>query len=247
MTTAAKTKSTYIVDGNLTDDAILTNDLLKAVGINVTGKRELPKDGTLKLKDPEHFDYHTRNLKFHYPGSGDHNGIVIPDVAIYNETFDHFGKTGVYIGVPLWIREGLLNKLKSNGFNAVTEEVGISNDEKYWWMKKGFATADKEKEYISINDDEGEEYYESWVEYFKDYPTPSVANMTCTITLSCSTPVGTGVKGNEVWKMSLTPYMFNMVDAIDIEKPKGSIIPKRMPGKKDKMRAGLKARCARVD
>lgn len=241
---ANKGKMNYIISGNLTEDAILTPELLKVIGTKAVGDRELPKDGSLKLKDPEHFDYHNRSVKFHYPGSGENNGLVVPDAAIYNELFEHFGKNGAFIGIPIWVRDGLLAKLKNQGITAITEEVGIADDEQFWWMRKGFTDPKPDEEYITTEDDDGEMAYPSWAALFKDYPTPVLANTTCSFTLSCRTPVGTGISGKETWKLSCTPSVFNVVDATDIQKPKSTIQPKRIPGKKDRMRKGLQARRA---
>lgn len=240
----AVSKVNYIISGDLTEDAILDNDLLNAIGVKVVGNRELPKDGTLRLKDPEHFDYHNRGIRFHYPGSGDNNGLVVPDAAIYNEILDHFGNEGVYVGIPIWIRDGLLKKLKSQGINAITEEVGVVDDEKYWWMKKGFKIPKQDEEYITMEDLEnegGEVAYGTWKEFFIENPKPVLANTTCTFSLSCQTPVGSGVTGKEVWKLSCSPQVFNVVDVANVQKPKSNIVPRRIPGKRDKMRSGLKA------
>lgn len=241
-----KGKTNYIVSGDLTEDAILSPELLRDIGVKAVGDRELPKDGSLNLKDPENFDYHSRNVRFHYPGSGDNNGIVVPDAAIYNEIFTHFNSTGVYIGIPLWIRDGLIDKLKRQGINVYTNEVGVADDEKYWWMKKGFKPPAQDEEYITIEDDDGETVFSSWAELFKGFPTSVLANMTCGFTLSCQTAIGTGTTGKESWKLSCTPYFFNVVDGVDLQKPKSTIGVKRVPGKKDKVRKGLLARRAQL-
>ncbi|KAL1960608.1 hypothetical protein VTO42DRAFT_7187 [Malbranchea cinnamomea] len=55
---------------------------------------------TSKASHPKH--YHNW---LHDPGFGDHNAVVIQEVVVYNEVPQRFGKTGVFIGIPLWMRD----------------------------------------------------------------------------------------------------------------------------------------------
>jgi len=177
---------TYFEGQDLTDDALLTPDTLKICTIGTTNPRDIPK--TLNLKDSDHFDYYTKNLRVTYPGCSPSTTMAIPNVVIHYDTFDQFGKTGVYVGVPQTFVDALRTKLNSAGNKPVFEDVALASDEKYWWTRCGFLPAEAGKEYIYIIDEEDgeivEDPYPGFPELFAQIKSSVVCNITCAVKMT---------------------------------------------------------------
>jgi len=231
----------------LTDDAILTAELLQKCTINTTAQRPIPK--TLNMKDSDQFDYHTKNLKVVYPGTGGSTTMIIPGAVIHHETFDHFGKTGVYVGVPqAWV-DRLRTKLLSSKHRPVFEDTALASDEKYWWTRFGSNPAEEEKEFIFVveEDENGgilENPYASFPELFNDVGSSVVANITCAMKMTAKTNVERkgAVTAEDEWRMGLNITRVNVTDLIDIDKPRNSITQRSLAGAKDKASSKLLAR-----
>lgn len=235
--------SKYFDGQNLTEEAILTSDLLKQCTVGTTGPRAVPK--TLNLKDSDNFDYYTKNLRITYPGASPSTSMIIPDVIIHSETFDQFGKTGVYIGIPQTWVDQIRTKLNSTGNRPVFEDVALSSDEKYWWTRGGFLPAQEGKEYICIVDDNlEEEFYPSFPELFAELKSSIVCNATCAIKMTAKIQVDKkGAIGTEdEWRMGINLTRANIVDLIDVPKPRNVIASSSVSGAKDKARGKLAAR-----
>lgn len=239
--------SIYFDGQNLTDEAILTEELMKKCTFGTTAPRPIPDD--LNMKDKDRFDYFTRNLQVTYPGSGPSTSMIIPNVVLHCDTFDHFGKTGVYIGTPQRWVDFVRTKLLSQGIKPVFEDPGLTSTQDHWWTRQGFRTAEEEREYIFIveeNDDGelGEIPYISFPELFKIIGTSAIANVTCAIKMTSKLPKGSkeGWTGNEEWKMGITISRVNVQDCDDIEKPRNSVTSRSVAGPKDKASSRLMAK-----
>ncbi|MCJ1314339.1 hypothetical protein MMC25_008020 [Agyrium rufum] len=131
----------------------------------------------------------TRNLRIGYPGSAPSTATILPDVILHNDTFNQFGKTGVFAGVPQTLVEKIRTKLLSQGIKPLFEDVGLASDDKYWWTRVSFDTAEKDKEYVFIIDENEngeieEEPWPSFPDFFAEYKSFAVANVTCSIKIN---------------------------------------------------------------
>jgi len=131
---------TYFDGQDLTEDAILTVDTIKLCTIGTSGAHLIPK--TLNLKDSDHYDYYTKNLRVTYPACSPSISMIIPNVVIHHDTFDQFGKTGVYVGVPQTFVDQIRTRLNNSGMKPVFEDVALSSDKRYWWTRCGFLPAE---------------------------------------------------------------------------------------------------------
>jgi hypothetical protein len=235
--------STYFDGPNLTDAAILTEDLMRRCTFSLTPPRPVPD--TLNMKDKDKYDYFTRNLQVTYPDSSPSASMIIPDVVLHCDTFDHFGKTGVYVGVPqAWV-DFIRTKILSKGVKPLFEEPGVASTAEYWWCRQGFVTASSENEYIFVVDEEGgdivEDAYPSFADLFSAIGDSVVANVTCSIKMSSKLPKGSkhSWTGDEDWKMGITVTRVNVIDFITVDKPRNAIASKSIAGTKDKAKSRL--------
>lgn len=233
----------------LTDDAILTPELLKQCTLTTTALRPIPK--TLNMKDSDQFDYYTKNLKPVYPGTSGSTSMIIPNVAIHCETFDHFGKTGVFVGVPQsQFVDPVRTKLLSQNHRPVFEETALASDEHYWWVRFGSLPAEKDKEFIFVVEEDEETGdlvetpYESFTALFNDLGSSVLCNITCAVKMTAKTPVDRkgAITAQDEWKMGLNITRVNVIDLIDVEKPRTTLTQKSLAGNKDKASSKLMAK-----
>ena len=235
---------TYFDGQNLTDDAILTEELMRSCTFGITNTRPVPD--TLNMKDKDRFDYFTRNLQVTYPDSKSSTAMIIPNVVFHCDTFDHFKKTGVYIGVPQHWVDFIRTKLTSKGIITSFEDPGLSSDDKYWWTRQGFVPAEEGSEYIFVvdEDEEGnvvEDPFVSFPDMFRFVGASAIANATCSIKMTSKLPKNSkgGWSGAEEWRMGITVSRINVTDFIDIEKPRTTVSSRSVAGTKDKAKKRL--------
>lgn len=238
--------SKYFDGQDLTDDALLTSETLKLCTVGTTGQRPIPK--TLNLKDSDNFDYYTKNLRITYPGSSPSTSMIIPNVVIHHDTFDQFGKTGVYVGVPQTFVDQIRIKLNSSGVKPVFEDVALASDEKYWWTRCGFLPAEEGKEYIYIVEEDedglGENPYIGFPELFSELKSSVMCNITCAVKMTAKIQVDKkgAISDTDEWRMGLNITRANVVDLVDIAKPRNAITSNSIAGRKDKARGKLAER-----
>lgn len=234
---------TYFEGQDLTEDAILSSETLKLCTIGTTDGRAVPK--TLNLKDSDHYDYYTKNLRMTYPGCSPSTSMIIPNVVIHHDTFDQFGKTGVYVGVPQTFVDQVRTKLNSAGVKPVFEDVALSSDEKYWWTRCGFLPAEEDKEYIFIVEEDNGELvenpYADFPQLFADLKTSVLCNITCAVKMTAKIHVDKrgAMDENDEWRMGLNITRANVIDFVEVAKPRNAITSNSVVGKKDKAKGRL--------
>lgn len=176
----------YIVNDVVTDEATLIPALVSQCSISTTVAQLLPK--TLGMKDSATFDYYSKQVKITYPDGTSRTTAVIPGVVFHYETFDHYGKTGVYVGIPQTFVAALNRKMAEIRTRCIFEETALASDSKWWWIHCGFSTAEADNEYIYIIEDEGGEILETpfanFSELFNYIGSSVIATVTCTIKMS---------------------------------------------------------------
>ena len=234
----------YIINGELTADALITTTLLDkctfAVGPNLPVKTD--KDPS-KVNDKTSNDskqFHQKFFSITYPDGQKGSSVILPEIVVHHATFEYYGKLGVYIGVPRWIVDKLKLKFSNLGANPVFEDKKIASDDKYFWTKATFVPAEETKEYIRSCDDEGEEYFPSFPDFFNEYPSSVKANVTCSLKMLTETAVYQLPTDASEWRFGLAISMVTAYDVIDIAAPTTGTKQKSMSGKKDMMRPGLK-------
>jgi len=236
-----------MVDGALSDEALLELPLLHRCALDTSNPRTVPK-GNLNIKDADSFDYMTRSLRVAYPGCVPSITMLIPNVIIHSETFNLFGKTGVYVGVPQEWTRYVKGKLGTQNIKANFEDQVITSDEKYWWTRCGFDVAQVEHEYIFVveEDDQGiaESAYADFPALFGVLGSAIVANVTCGINLTAKIPIVKqgSVDGSEEWRAKLNITRVNVTDLSDVERPRSNTMQKSIAGKKDIARGALAAK-----
>lgn len=202
-----------------------------------TNEEEVAND---KKESRPRKQYHQRFLEFSYPDGTKSNGIIIPGVIVHQELADYFNKTSVNMAVPQQYVRMLQVPISAAGAACDFKDRKLMSDEKNWWTRASMTEAVEGKEQIRTVDDEGEEYYGSFYELFTEYPSSVVANLTCSVKMICETEKGETPKKDAYWRASLKPSMFTVYDAVDIPAPQSGTVHKSIPGKKDKMKSGLK-------
>lgn len=238
----------YFEGDNLTDDAILSTSLLSKIALGTTNARDIPKNP--ELRDADQVDYHSKNIRLTYPGCQPTTSTIFPDVVVHFDTFDHFGKTGVYFGIPRAIQEMIEAKLVAQDIKVSFDDPGVVSDEDRWWIRCGFKAAEEGKEYlfvVSENESTGELEEEAWPsfpEFFKQYGSSGLANVTCNIKMTTKTPVTAkkALVGTEEWKVSINVTRVNVFDLVDVPKPQATARPKSIAGGRDKARGKLAMR-----
>ena len=66
---------------------------------------------------------------------------------------------------------------------GIFQDKKIMSDAKYWWTRSSKAEAKENQEYIRVCDDDGEEMFPSFMDFFAEFPTSALANITCTLKL----------------------------------------------------------------
>lgn len=249
----------FIVNGELTENAIITSDLLRRMTVEVgpiipiRNNDEETANDKASSQPSRNTQYYQRFLEFLYPpsaGSGavKSPAVTIPNVVVYLKMDDYFGKTAVSFGVPMWVVNELKVKISAAGGSAEFRDRKLSSDDKYWWTRVNFNEAEEGKEYIRTIDDETDEeiYYGSFPDFFAEYPTTVVANITCSIKMICGIPRAKDQneqrepQKSDQWRAALKISMVTPNDAIDVPAPQSGNIQRSIAGKKDKMKAGLK-------
>jgi hypothetical protein len=242
----------YIVDGALTDEALLELPLLRRCAIDTSTPRTVPK-GNLNIRDADSFDYMTRSMRIGYPGCQPSITMMIPNVVIHYETFNLFGKTGVYVGVPQEWAQYVKGKLGSQKLHCNFEDQLVTSDEKYWWTRCGFEVAQAEQEYIFIvNEDQdgyAEDAYPDFPSLFGHLGSAIVANVTCGVNLTAKIPVAKhgSLDGTEEWRAKLNITRVNVVDLTDVDRPRAITMQKSVAGKKDVVRGALAAKLKQLN
>lgn len=247
----------YIVNGELTEHAILTSDLLRRCTIDVgqvipiRNNDEESNTDKVSSQPSRNMQYYQRFLEFGYPpsaGSGiaKSSSITIPNVAVHFKMDDYFGKTAVSFGVPVWLVNELQPKISAAGGTADFRDRKLASDDKYWWTRVNFSEAEEGKEYIRIVDDNGdEEYYGSFPDFFGEYPTSILANVTCSIKMICAVPRSKDPNEqrepskSDQWRAALRVAMVTPVDSADIPAPQSGSVQRSIAGKKDRAKPGL--------
>lgn len=234
----------YIINGELTENAILTPELIDKSTFNVGPNLPVRTDKDAnKMKDKTTNDskqFHQRFFDITYPDGSKGNSVILPSVVIHHKMFDYYDKPSIYIGIPRWITDKLSIKFSNLKVHPVFEDKRIASDASYWWTKGSFLPAAEGEEYIRVYDDEGEAYFGSFAEFFEEYPTSAVANVTCSIKMITDTAVGTVPTGGEAWRAGIAISMVTPYDSIEVAAPTTGTKQKSMIGKKDMMKPGLK-------
>jgi hypothetical protein len=239
----------YVINGELTEKCILSEDLAKlctfSIGqqIPIRGNdEEAAKDKKSSLSAKM---YWQRFLEIQYPGSGKTSGMILPGVVIHHQLADYFEKTAVMIGVPQYLVRILEPRISSAGGSCNFSDRKVASDEKFWWTRAYFNDAPEGKEYIRTVDDEGEDLYASFHDLFSEFPGSVLANVTCSLKMTCE--VNRGPNGEEVapvkgdyWRAGLKISMVTPYDAIEVPAPMSGTVHRSLAGKKDTMRSGLK-------
>ncbi len=234
--------SKYIQNGELTDASQLTPEFTKKCTFNVgvVAPVNIPDDKKNKgSNQPPPRKYYQKFIDVTFPDGAKNNAVIIPNCVVHHSIKDYYNKPSVFVGIPQSFTKEYGLKLGAKGVKPVFGEKNIMSDDKYWWLRHVYSDAEKDKEYIRTLDDEGELYFNSFNEFFDDYPTSVLANVTCKLRIKTDVPEGEELKGNEVWRASITPSMFQMFDAIDVPEPTTTTGPKSIAGDKDKIRPGL--------
>lgn len=233
----------YIVNGELTENAHLTTDLIKkctfSVGAPAAVKINESEAGTNRPKGVPPVQYYQKFVEITYPNGEKSASCVLPECVMHHDVHDYYGKPSIYLGVPQAIVQQLKLKLSNTGHSPIFQDKRILSDAKYWWVRVSFVEAMEGKEYIRISDEDGEIYYGGFVDLFADYPTTMLANVTCTLKLKGEAPAGQPLKGNEEWRAGIQVSMMTPYDATQVDAPSSGTSQRSMVGKKDKMRSGL--------
>lgn len=227
----------------LTEEALLVPALLEKCGAATTNPRAIPKDRNIKNSDV--IDYYTRNVRIVYPNSATSTTMIIPDVVIYHEVFQRYDKSNVYVGIPQTFVRWLQSKLALGRVRCNFDDQGVSSDDKYWWTCCPFSAAEEEKEYIFIVEEDEDEIVEtpfaSFTELFIAVGSSVVVNLTCSIKMSAKIEVSRkgAINSDDEWRMGVNLSRANVMDTIEISKPRNSVVQKSVAGKADKAKPRL--------
>ncbi len=233
----------YVINGELTEHAILSPDLLKKSTISVGPVIEIQSgdkgEGAVKTALQKK-QYYQKFVQITYPDGIKSSGFTLPNVVIHHEFFELFDKTGVFFGIPKWIANDLAIKISQAGHPGKFEDRGAASDQDFWWVRTSHVPAPEGSEYIRVSDEEGDEPFGSFPELFKTYPSSVLANVTTAIKLVTDTDIGAPLKGTEAWRVSIRPSMVTAIDVTDIPAPKSTTATRSIAGKKDFAKPGLK-------
>ena len=233
----------YIINGELTESAHLTPDLISKCSFNVGAPSAIKinddESGTNKTRTTPPIQYYQKFVEITYPSGEKSTSCILPGCVVHHDVHDYFGKPSVYVGVPQGIVAQLRGKLSSSGHSPQFQDKRILSDSKYWWNRYSQVEAVEGKEYIRMWDGKDEEYYGSFADLFVDYPTSLLANVTCTLKLKGETPAGELLKGNEEWRMGMQISMLTPYDSIEVDPPSSGSGQRSIAGQKDKIKPGL--------
>lgn len=244
----------YVIAGELTDRATLSQELLNKITVGISeiipirnNAEENANDSKASAPSSDK-QYHQRFLEFTYPGSGSNRGIILPGVVVHHELGDNFNKTAVMFGIPQHLVRLLEPKISSAGGSCEFKDKRISSDEKYWWTRGYFNEAPQDKEYIRMLIGDEEEYFGSFPDFFAEYPTSVLANITCSIKMTCEITKTKDKDGNmvardpkkgDLWRAGLKISMVTPYDVIDVPTPQSGNVHRSIAGKKDVAKSAL--------
>lgn len=235
----------YIVNGELTENCTLSEKLVQRCTFSISQQIPIRNNEEEVANDKKDArprkQYWQRFLEIQYPGAGKTTGIILPGVVFHHELGDYFEKTSVMVGVPMYLVRLLEVRISAAGGSCGFTDRKLASDEKFWWTRCNFNDAAEGKEYIRTVDDDGEEYFGSFHDLFSEYPTSIIANVTCSLKMTCEVEKGEEPKKGDFWRAGLRVSMVTPVDAIDIPAPQSGSINRSIAGKKDTMKAGLKS------
>lgn len=237
----------FIVNNELTDRATLSEDLVKRITISITEQIPIQNNdeevasGKKESAPSRKKQYYQRFLEFKYPG-GTNRAIILPNVVVHHQLDDYFNKTSVLFGVPQYLVRLLEPRISAAGGTADFKDRKYSSDEKYWWTRSSFNDAAEGKEYIRVCDEDGEDFFGSFKDFFGEYPTSVIANVTCSIKMTCEVDIGQEPKKGDYWRAALKVNMVTPIDSIDIPTPQSGNNTKSIAGKRDTMKSGLRAK-----
>jgi hypothetical protein len=236
-------KIEYIKNGELTEEAHLTPDLIKRCTFNVGAPSAIKinddEAGTNKPKNVPAVQYYQRFIEIGYPNGEKSASCILPGCVIHHDVHDYYGKPSIYLGVPQALVAQLKLKLSATGHSPQFQDKRILSDAKFWWNRVSFVEAVEGKEYIRTYDDDGEVFYAGFADLFADYPTSMLANVTCTMKLKGEAPAGQPLKGNEEWRAGIQVAMITPYDATQVDAPSSGTGQRSIAGKKDKVKPGL--------
>jgi hypothetical protein len=239
----------YVVNGELTEKCIMSEELAKLCTFSIGQQIPIRNNDEESAKDKKSSlpakMYWQRFLEIQYPGAGKTGGMILPGVVFHHQLGDYFEKTAVMIAVPQYLVRLLEPRISSAGGSCTFADRKVASDEKFWWTRAYFNDAPEGKEYIRTVDEEGEEFFASFHDLFSEYPGSVVANVTCSLKMTCE--VARGKDGEEVepkkgdfWRGGLKISMVTPYDVIDIPAPMSGTTHRSVAGKKDTMKPGLK-------
>lgn len=237
----------YVVSGELTGDAVMGPDLLKrcsfAVGPNIPIRTKKDESQTHDETSANSRQYHQKFIEVTYPDGNKSGSVTIPEVVIHHEHFVYYGKPTVYVGIPQWFVQQLELKLTGAKEHPIFQDKTITSDNKHWWTKFSFSDAAEGKEYIrTYVDENNDDYYGNFIDFFNEYPTSVVCNVTCSVKMGTDTDLGTVPRGGETWRAGLSISMVTPYDDTNIPAPATGSKAKSALGPKDRMRKGLLAK-----
>jgi hypothetical protein len=233
----------YIINGELTDDAHLSIDLIKKCTFNVgtpsAVKINDSEAGTNKPKNVPAVQYYQKFIEISYPNGEKSASCVLPACVIHHDVHDYYGKPSAYVGVPQALVAQMKLKLSATGHSPQFQDKRILSDAKYWWNRISLVEAMEGKEYIRVFDEQGECWYGSFADLFADYPTSMLCNITCTLKLKGEAPAGQPLKGDEEWRVGMQVSMITPYDAIEVAAPSTGAGQRSIAGAKDRIKPGL--------
>lgn len=232
----------YVVNNELTPDAILYTELLKSCSFNIGAPSAVQIGGDSKKTLPK-MQYWQRFVDITYPDGEKSSAMTIPNCVMHHKLHEHFGKSSIFVGIPKSFVNHFKLRASSLGHNPIMEDKRILSDDHYWWTRASNAPAQVNEEYIRVieivNGEPEETAYGSFTDLFADFPASVIANITCTLKLKAETELGKPLTGKEEWRAAIIPSMFTPIDVIDIPPPTTTSIQKSAYGKNDHARAGL--------
>ncbi|RKF60425.1 hypothetical protein GcM3_165016, partial [Golovinomyces cichoracearum] len=156
-----------------------------------------------------------------------------------------YDKSNVYVGIPHVFARWLGGKLSSSKTRCNFEDRGVSADDNYWWKCCPFTPAEEDKEYIFVVEEEDGEIMEtpfaSFNELFVQNGSSVVANLTCSVKMSTKIDVARkgSITSEGEWRMGINISRVNLIDVIEVSKPRSDRTQKSIAGKADKAKPRL--------
>lgn len=138
----------YVINNELTPEAILTTDLVNKCTFNVGALVPLnikDDDDTTKYAAQKR-QYYQKFVEVSYPDGDKSGSMIIANCVMHHNIQDYYGKATIYVAIPQsWVREMSL-KLSATGNSPVFQDKKIVSDTKYWWTRAAFQEAEEGKE-----------------------------------------------------------------------------------------------------